>query len=131
MLSELLVEMPGMSRFEYKIVPAPDRAGKVARGIKGQDRFAMTLTEAINAYANEGWTFVRTDRLPYTGRTWYWMARTRDRDVMVFQRPADEKKRTPRTPSRIVPDAKAFARDAAEFGEDLKPLDEARRALAP
>ena len=50
--------MPG---YEYKIVPAPDRAKKI-RGVKGPEaRFAATLEDSLNTLGAEGWEFVRTE----------------------------------------------------------------------
>lgn len=77
-----------MSRFEYKVVPAPERARPGLIAGDRRDRYASTLTEAINALAEEGWTFLRTDRLPYTVRGFLGRKIREPREVMVFQRPA-------------------------------------------
>jgi hypothetical protein len=74
--------------FEYKVIPAPTR-GKKARGVKTPaDRFARALSEAINAEAEQGWEYLRTDTLPaeerqgLTGRT------TVFQNMLVFRREA-------------------------------------------
>jgi hypothetical protein len=66
--------MPGlpmgelMTRFEYKVVPAP-RRGEKARGVKGlEDRFALALTTLMNRLGRDGWEYLRTDTLPVEER---------------------------------------------------------------
>ena len=49
--------------YEYKVVPAPTRAGKI-KGLKTTaERFAHSLAERINAEAAGGWRFLRTESL--------------------------------------------------------------------
>lgn len=49
---------------EYKVIPAP-RRGEKARGAKTtEDRFALALTELLNAMAAEGWDYLRAETLP-------------------------------------------------------------------
>ncbi len=53
-----------MTRFEYKVVPAPTR-GQRAKGVKGQDaRFANTLSTLMNDMGEDGWEYLRADTLP-------------------------------------------------------------------
>ncbi|MEL7027600.1 MAG: DUF4177 domain-containing protein [Pseudomonadota bacterium] len=75
--------MPG---FEYKIVPAPDRAKKI-KGAKGAEaRFAATLEEALNTLGQDGWEFVRTEIFQIEERTGLTGKKQIDRQVMVFRR---------------------------------------------
>lgn len=76
-----------MTRFEYKVVPAP-RRGEKARGVKGlEDRFALALTTLMNRLGREGWEYLRADTLPVeerhgiTGR-----ASTSNQNMLVFRR---------------------------------------------
>lgn len=80
-----------MTRFEYKVVPAP-KQGEKARGVRGaEDRFALALTNLLNAYGRDGWDYVRTDTLPVeerhglTGRT-----STTYQNMLVFRRALSE-----------------------------------------
>lgn len=74
-------------RFEYKIIPAPTRAAKV-RGLKSQpDRFAHTLSEALNALAAEGWEYLRADTLPCEERKGLRGAATVFHTMLVLRRP--------------------------------------------
>lgn len=46
---------------EYKVVPAPVRPGKV-KGLRSPaDRFAHALGEVLNAWAAQGWEYLRTE----------------------------------------------------------------------
>lgn len=58
-----------MPVYTYKIVPAPERARKI-KGAKGPEaRFAATLEEDMNAHAEDGWEFVRTETFPVEERS--------------------------------------------------------------
>jgi hypothetical protein len=52
-----------MPFYEYKVVPAPDRAPKV-KGLKGPAKFAQGLETLMNEYAQDGWEFQRAESLP-------------------------------------------------------------------
>ncbi|MEL7460861.1 MAG: DUF4177 domain-containing protein [Pseudomonadota bacterium] len=79
--------MPG---FEYKIVPAPDRARKI-KGAKGPEaRFAATLEEALNTLGADGWEFVRTEMFKTSERAGLTGKKSVDRQVMVFRKPLPE-----------------------------------------
>lgn len=74
-----------MLRYEYKVVPAPRTPTKV-RGVKGDDaRFALTIAEAINTSAAEGWEFMRAETLPCEHRGWFRRS-TDDQTLLIFRR---------------------------------------------
>ncbi|MDJ0630961.1 MAG: DUF4177 domain-containing protein [Rhodobacter sp.] len=75
-----------MPRYEYTVVPAPKKPGKI-KGVKGTDnRFAAELSRLMNDYGADGWEYQRTDTLPceerqgLTGRT------TTFQTMLVFRR---------------------------------------------
>ncbi|MBN2905654.1 MAG: DUF4177 domain-containing protein [Rhodobacteraceae bacterium] len=75
-----------MSRFEYKVVPAPTRAER-HRGLKGTpERFAQTLSALLNDMAREGWDYLRADTLPCEQRQGLTGRGTRDQNVLIFRR---------------------------------------------
>lgn len=77
-----------MADSEYKVVPAPRRAGKV-RGVRGADaRFAHTLAALLNEMAADGWEFLRSERLPLEERSGLFSRRTEEQTVLVFRRDA-------------------------------------------
>lgn len=79
-----------MTRFEYKVVPAPAK-GKKARGAKGPEgRFANAIELLMNDMAAEGWEFQRAETLPSEERSGLTSSTTTYRSVMVFRRPRQD-----------------------------------------
>jgi hypothetical protein len=76
-----------MDCFDYKAVPAPRRFKK-AKGIREPaELFALTLTEAINEQAREGWEYVRAETLPAeTPRGFFRRAAEEDVAMLIFRR---------------------------------------------
>jgi len=78
-----------MPKYEYKVVPAPKKPGKI-KGVKGTDnKFAAELAGLMNEYGADGWEYQRTDTLPceerqgLTGRT------TTFQNMLIFRRNLD------------------------------------------
>ncbi|TPE50183.1 hypothetical protein [Amaricoccus solimangrovi] len=76
-----------MSYYDYKVVPVPKRAKKV-KGVSGAaELFALTLTDAINEVAREGWEYYCSEALAIeTPGGWLSRARTEEHAVLVFRR---------------------------------------------
>jgi hypothetical protein len=76
-----------MTHYDYKVVPAPKRAKKV-KGVKlPEELFALTLTEAINEVARQGWEYVRAEHLPAEApRGWFRGSAPSEQTVLVFRR---------------------------------------------
>lgn len=75
-----------MSRFEYKIVPAPNR-GLKSKGVKGAEaRFANALEDKMNVLAADGWEYQRAETLPSVERSGLASTTTEWRNVLVFRR---------------------------------------------
>lgn len=76
-----------MNHYEYKVVPAPKRAKRV-RGVKGaEDLFALTLTDAINEVARQGWEYVGAEHLPAEAPGgWFRGATAGEHTLLVFRR---------------------------------------------
>lgn len=76
-----------MTRFEYKVCPAPSK-GRKAAGVKGPEaRFAHALEVLMNEMGAEGWEYVRSDILPSEERQGLTSSQTVYRSVLVFRRP--------------------------------------------
>ena len=76
-----------MTRYEYKVVPAP-RKGRKGKGIKGNEgRFAFAIQELMNQHASAGWEFQRAETLPSDERQGLTSSHTVYRDLLVFRRP--------------------------------------------
>lgn len=77
-----------MTRYTYKVIPAPAK-GRKAQGVKGAEaRFAYGLEEAINEMAAQGWEYLRADILPSEERQGLTSTATVYRSVLVFRREA-------------------------------------------
>lgn len=75
-----------MQQYEYRAIPAPDRAAKV-KGIKdAAARHAHTLSELMNEMAAEGWEYLRADVLPCTERKGLTGTQTVYNTMLVFRR---------------------------------------------
>ncbi len=100
-----------MSYFDYKVVPAPHRAKKV-RGISGaDDLFALTLTDAINEVARQGWEYVRAETMTAEAPGGFLRRATAsERTMLVFRRPREQ----------LSPRLAAVPEEAPE---DLPPLE--------
>ncbi|MBF9031996.1 DUF4177 domain-containing protein [Rhodobacterales bacterium HKCCE3408] len=75
-----------MERYEYKVIPAPDR-GQKAKGVKAPaDRFAHALEVAMNELGADGWEYWRAECLPSVERQGLTGSRTVERYMLVFRR---------------------------------------------
>ncbi len=75
-----------MPRYEYKIVPAPNR-GLKADGVKGAEaRFSHALECLMNDLSSEGWEYQRAETLPSIERSGLTSTTTEWRNVLVFRR---------------------------------------------
>jgi hypothetical protein len=74
-----------MPRYEYKLVPAPEKATK-HKGLKGAANFAATLEDILNELGAEGWHYLRADTLPHEERAGLTSKTTTYRNLLVFQR---------------------------------------------
>lgn len=75
-----------MPRYEYKVVPAPKKAGKI-KGVKGTDqRFAVELARLMNEYGAEGWEYQRADTLPVEERQGLGRRATVSQNMLIFRR---------------------------------------------
>ena len=101
-----------MTRYTYKVIPAPAK-GRKAPGIKGAEaRFAHGLEEAMNEMAAQGWEYLRADILPSEERHGLTSTHTVYRSVLVFRRAADMAEAEP--PARPAPPLTATAPGEAE-----------------
>ena len=109
-----------MIRYEYKVVPAPDKSLKT-KGIKANaDRFAHTLETLMNEVGADGWEYVRADTLPVTERAGLTSSQTVYRNVLVFRRPLEEEVAEP-TPEPALIEAQPEPEPTDLIEEDSTP----------
>jgi len=76
-----------MSTFEYKSICAPRRALKI-KGVKSADeRYAQTLTDAINSQSENGWEYFRAETLPVDEKSGF-LGKTTEKylSLLIFRR---------------------------------------------
>lgn len=75
-----------MARFEYKVIPAPRKAGKI-KGVRGtENKFAAELARLMNELGADGWEYLRADTLPVEERQGLTGRTTTFQNMLVFRR---------------------------------------------
>jgi hypothetical protein len=75
-----------MPRYEYKVVPAPNK-GLKGKNVKGAEaRFSHALQELMNGLSGYGWEYQRAETLPSIERVGLTGSTTEWRNVLVFRR---------------------------------------------
>jgi len=82
--------MCAMTRFEYKVVPAPRRGEKIPGAKTTPERFAVALSHVMNTLAAEGWEYLRADTLPCDERAGLTGTATHFQNMLVFRRALHE-----------------------------------------
>jgi hypothetical protein len=79
-----------MTSYDYKVTPAPKRMKRV-KGVKTTaELFSLTLAEAINAAARDGWEYVRAESLPAVEEGgWFRRPVEVIETVLIFRRPRE------------------------------------------
>ena len=52
-----------MRRYEYKVVPVPEKCFSAKGADKGSDPVAYTIESVLNDLGLQGWDYLRTDRM--------------------------------------------------------------------
>lgn len=75
-----------MQRYEYKVVPAPQKGTK-AKGVKtAEGRFAASVEQMLNLMGQDGWEYQRAELLPSEERSGLTGSTVNWRNVLVFRR---------------------------------------------
>lgn len=75
-----------MTRYEYKVVAAPNKA-KAFKGVRcHEDRFASVLAEVMNEMAASDWEYLRAESLPCEEKTGLTSRVEAYQSVLVFRR---------------------------------------------
>ena len=75
-----------MQRYEYKVVPAPQKGTK-AKGVKtAEGRFAVSIEQILNQMGQDGWEYQRAELLPSEERAGLTGSAVNWRNVLVFRR---------------------------------------------
>jgi hypothetical protein len=116
-----------MPFYEYKVVPAPERAPK-AKGLKGAPKFAHALETLMNGLAQDGWEYFRAESLPDEEKKGLMGGREIvTRNVLIFRRELYFEE-----PAETAPSAQPAAQPAVrEPVLTLSPETRAEPPLAP
>lgn len=76
-----------MNHYEYRVVPAPNRAEKYRGARTTEERFALTVATAMNDLGRDGWEYLRADTLPCEERAGLTGRTTNYHVLLVFRRP--------------------------------------------
>lgn len=79
-----------MTRYEFKVIPAPRRGEKSRDAKTTEDRFALALTNLMNQMGRDGWDYVRADTLPCDERSGFTGVKTTEQNLLVFRRVLEE-----------------------------------------
>ncbi len=110
----------GVTNYEYKVVPAPKKAGKI-RGVKGTgNKFAVALTNLMNEYGADGWEYQRTDTLPCEERQGLTGKATTFQNVLVFRREIISLDDIEPIPTYAEPTPEPVAETTVEAPEEAK-----------
>ena len=115
-----------MSYFDYKVVPAPQRVKKV-RGVTGAaDLFALTLTDAINEVARQGWEYVRAETMVAEAPGGFLRkAAASEQTMLVFRRPREQlSPRLAAAPETSASEAAPAAPAAPAAGLSARPIED-------
>lgn len=96
-----------MSSYQYTVIPAPARGEKTKGAKTGIERFAATLSDALNDMARDGWEYVRAETLPAEERSGLTSRSTVYHNLLVFRRALASARPEPAftTTTRAEPDA--------------------------
>lgn len=90
-----------MLRYEYKVIPAPKKPGKI-KGVRGTEaKFAAEMSRLMNELGAEGWEYQRSDTLPCEERQGLTGKTTTFQNMLVFRRESVEATEAAPEPSAI------------------------------
>lgn len=75
-----------MERYEYRLEAVPTKSKRYKGLPKSDDAFALTVSDAINDLAKDGWEFFRIETMNETCRAGLFGTKTVSRDYMVYRR---------------------------------------------
>ncbi len=117
-----------MPRYEYKVVPAPQKGAK-AKGAKTvEDRFAVSVEQVLNQMGQDGWEYQRAELLPSEERSGLTGSTVNWRNVLVFRRAVEDE---PAPTVTEVPDETVMAQPIPGPSEVDAPAPIAEQAEEP
>ena len=75
-----------MTRYEFKVLPAPRRAKRLKGLTRGDNRFCATITEFLNENSLEGWEFIGFETMPLEQRRFLFLTYFSECACLIFRR---------------------------------------------
>ncbi len=94
-----------MQRYEYKVVPAPQKGIKAKGEKTAEGRFAASVEQVLNQMGRDGWEYQRAELLPSEERAGLTSSTVNWRNVLVFRRAVE---------ASVTPDPDEVFEDAAQ-----------------
>ncbi|NOD34744.1 MULTISPECIES: DUF4177 domain-containing protein [unclassified Ruegeria] len=120
-----------MQRYEYKVIPAPQKGVK-AKGVKtAEGRFAVSVEQVLNQMGQDGWEYQRAELLPSEERAGLTGSTTNWRNVLVFRRVVEEEVDAPEIGTALDMDSTPLAQPVPGPDEVQAPKPIAAEADEP
>ncbi|NOD48360.1 MULTISPECIES: DUF4177 domain-containing protein [unclassified Ruegeria] len=120
-----------MQRYEYKVIPAPQKGVK-AKGVKtAEGRFAVSVEQVLNQMGQDGWEYQRAELLPSEERAGLTGSTTNWRNVLVFRRVVEEEVDAPEIGTALDMDSTPLAQPVQGPDEVQAPKPIAAEADEP
>ncbi|MES0824725.1 DUF4177 domain-containing protein [Ruegeria sp. SCP11] len=94
-----------MQRYEYKVVPAPQKGIKAKGEKTAEGRFAASVEQVLNQMGQDGWEYQRAELLPSEERAGLTSSTVNWRNVLVFRRAVE---------ASVTPDPEEVSEDVAQ-----------------
>ncbi|WP_271950245.1 DUF4177 domain-containing protein [Ruegeria faecimaris] len=78
-----------MPRYEYKVVPSPQKSAKTKGEKSAERRFAASIEQVLNQMGQDGWEYQRAELLPSEERSGLTGSTVNWRNVLIFRREID------------------------------------------
>ena len=89
-----------MTRYEYKVVPAPRKGTKTKDAKTADAKLAVSVEEIMNEMGAQGWYYLRSDTLPIEERSGLTGKSTTFQHLLVFVREIAEDTEMP--PAAVI-----------------------------
>lgn len=114
-----------MTRYEYKVVPAPRKGTKTKDAKTADAKLAVSVEEIMNDMGAQGWYYLRSDTLPIEERSGLTGKSTTFQHLLVFVREIAEAAEV--HPAAII----ASPTPEVEVEEEVSPETEAEAPESP
>lgn len=91
-----------MTRYEYKVVPAPRKGTKTKEAKSSDAKLAVSVEEVMNEMGSQGWYYLRSDTLPIEERSGLTGKNTTFQHLLVFVRELQDEPKVETTSEPVI-----------------------------